>query len=82
MPEAPRDMTETPKLPVSPLIEDVLRRVRLANAVFLRGDFAAPWSLRSVDQEALAQVVAPGAKRLVVLHLAVEGSFRITLPTN
>ena len=28
------------------------------------------------------KVVAPGAKRLVVLHLAVEGSFRITLPTS
>jgi AraC-like DNA-binding protein len=82
MAEAPRDMTETPKLPVSPLIEDVLRRVRLASAVYLRGDFAAPWSLRSADQEALAQVLAPGAKRLVVLHLAVEGSFRITLPTS
>jgi hypothetical protein len=82
MAEAPRDMTETPKLPVSPLIEDVLRRVRLASAVYLRGDFAAPWSLRSADQEALAQLVAPGAKRLVVLHLAVEGSFRITLPTS
>jgi AraC-like DNA-binding protein len=82
MAEAPRDMTETLKLPVSPLIEDVLRRVRLASAVYLHGDFAAPWSLCSADQEALAQLVAPGAKRLVVLHLAVEGSFRIALPTS
>ena len=82
MAETPHDMTETPKLPVSPLIEDVLRRVRLASAMYLRGEFAAPWALHSADQEALARVVAPGAKRLVVLHLAIEGSFRITLPTS
>jgi AraC family transcriptional regulator, alkane utilization regulator len=75
-------MTEKPNLPLSPLIEDVLRRVRLASAMYLRGEFAAPWSLYSADQDALAQVVAPGAKRLVVLHLAIEGSFRIALPTG
>lgn len=75
-------MTETPKLPGKGLIEDVLRRVRIASAVYMRGDFAAPWALQSGDQAALAQMVAPLAERLIVLHLAVEGSFRITLPTK
>ncbi len=78
----PRSMTETPEVAISPLIEDVLRRVRLASAVFLHGDFAAPWSLLSGDQSGLAQIVAPGARRLVALHLAVEGSFHIAIPNG
>lgn len=75
-------MTLAPKSPVSSLLEDVLGRVRLVSGVYLRGDFAAPWSLHAADREALAQLVAPGAKRLVVLHLAIEGSFGITLPSG
>lgn len=82
MSETPASMTVTPNLSMSGLLEDVVRRVKVAGAVFLRGDFAAPWALRSTDQTTLAQVVAPGAKRLVLLHLAVQGSFRITLPTG
>jgi AraC-like DNA-binding protein len=75
-------MTETPDLADKALIEDMLRHVTLASAVYLRGDFAAPWAVDSTDQQAFAQVVAPGAKRLVVLHLAVAGNFIIRLQTG
>src|SRR5471030_616482 len=82
MPEAPQSMTQTPNFSGSSLIEDVLARVRVASAVYLRGDFTAPWAVTSTDRAALAQIVAPGAKRLIVFHLAVEGGFWITLPTG
>lgn len=74
----PNDLTETPS--PTDVLSDVLRRVRLASAVFLRGEFAAPWAFRSTDAASLAQIVAPGAQRLVLLHLALEGSFHISLP--
>jgi AraC family transcriptional regulator, alkane utilization regulator len=73
-------MTETPN--PQAVLSEVLRRVRLASAVFLRGEFAAPWAFLSADAATLAQVLAPGAKRLVLMHLAVEGSFRINLETG
>jgi AraC-like DNA-binding protein len=75
---APNLMLETPKA----LFDDILGRVRLASAVFLRGEFTAPWAFTSTDAATLAQVVAPTAKRLVLLHLAVEGSFRIDIETG
>src|SRR5688572_20408765 len=79
MTRTPSDMTETPK---RDLLSEVLRRVRLETAVFLRGEFSAPWAFQSVDEVTLASVLAPGAKRLVLLHLAVEGSFRIMLEAD
>jgi AraC family transcriptional regulator, alkane utilization regulator len=74
MTKTPRSLLEAPK---SELLRDVLRRVRIASAVFLRGEFNAPWAFESCDEATFASVVAPGAKRLVVLHMAIEGSFRI-----
>jgi len=78
-----RAMTDTPKfLPGTPntdLLSDVLSRVRLDSAIFLRGEFSAPWGFTSTDAATLAQVVSPSAKRLVLMHLAVEGSFHITV---
>jgi AraC-like DNA-binding protein len=64
------------------VLSEVLRRVRLASAVFLRGEFSAPWSFLSADMATLAQIVAPTAKRLVLMHLALEGRFQIKLETG
>ncbi len=71
-----------PGTPSLDLLADVLRRVQLASAVFLRGEFSEPWAFTSTDAATLAAVVSPGARRLVLLHLAVEGSFHIRLETG
>jgi AraC-like DNA-binding protein len=76
----PKDMTEAPN--PHAVLTEVLRRVRLSSAVFIRGEFQAPWAFESADAATLASVVAPGAKRLVLLHICLEGEFRITLPTG
>lgn len=80
----PNDLTGTPQLPPASveLLADVLQRVRLAGSIFLFGEFSAPWGFTSTDAATLASVVAPGAKRLVLLHLAVEGRFHISLPSG
>jgi AraC family transcriptional regulator, alkane utilization regulator len=61
------------------LLSDVLQRIHLASAVFLRGEFAAPWAFASTDAATLCQIIQPGARTLVLFHVAVEGSFRIEL---
>lgn len=72
----PNSMPGTPNLD---LLSDVLRRVHLASAFFLRGEFTAPWGFESTDAATLARVVAPGARHLVLMHLALEGGFHIRL---
>ena len=64
------------------LLADVLGRLRLASAVFVRGEFSAPWGFQSVDEASLCQLVQPGARRLVLFHVAVEGHFSIALPSG
>lgn len=61
------------------LLGDVLRRIRLASAMFLRGEFSAPWAFTSTDAQTLCQIVQPGARSLVLFHVIVEGTLRIRL---
>ena len=46
MTRTPNELTETPK---RELLTEVLRRVRVSSATFLRGEFNAPWCLDSTD---------------------------------
>lgn len=77
-------MTETPDLltgnpGVSPernraaLLADVLARVRLEGAMFLRGEYAAGWAFDSPESRDLIELLAPGAQRLVLFHIVREG---------
>jgi hypothetical protein len=52
----------------------VLQRIRLASAVFLRGEFAAPWAFASTDAATLCQI---GNRRRALrishrVHIAVR----------
>jgi AraC family transcriptional regulator, alkane utilization regulator len=84
-------MPETPNLnlPASAaadggadLLSDVLGRIHVASAVFLRGEFKAPWALASMDAEILCRLVQPSAHSLVLFHIATEGSFEVELATG
>jgi hypothetical protein len=88
-------MLETPESASSPLangaelLADVLGRIHLASAVFLRGEFSQPWAFVSTDAATLCQIVqpgarcpVPGARRLVLFHVAVEGEFCIKLESG
>jgi AraC-like DNA-binding protein len=81
-------MAETPDRALAPtgahdsteLLSDVLRRVHLASAVFLRGEFSAPWAFASADAGTLCQILQPAARSLVLFHVVVEGRLVIELP--
>jgi AraC family transcriptional regulator, alkane utilization regulator len=88
MTTTPNFMLETPEpAPVrgtdgAELLADVLGRIRLASAVFLRGEFSQPWAFASTDAATLCRIVQPGARRLVLFHVAVEGTFTIKLDSG
>jgi AraC family transcriptional regulator, alkane utilization regulator len=88
MTRTPNFMLETPVLPPvrsvngAELLADVLGRIHIASAVFLRGEFSQPWAFASTDAATLCQIVQPGARRLVLFHVVVEGMFTIKLDSG
>jgi AraC family transcriptional regulator, alkane utilization regulator len=80
-------MTVTPELlPDAPrsaaLIEEALRLIQLSSAIFLRGEFASPWAFASLGPHEYAAALAPGAERLILFHIVLEGRFRIQLESG
>jgi AraC-like DNA-binding protein len=70
----PDELTAKPgSQPPTDLLSDALARVRLSGAIFLRGEYGAPWALDSPESHELVQVLAPGAKRLILFHIVREG---------
>jgi hypothetical protein len=61
------------------LLADVLAAVRLAGAIFLRGEYTAPWAYESPPSEALSRILHTEAKRLILFHIIAEGRCRIRL---
>jgi AraC family transcriptional regulator, alkane utilization regulator len=71
-------MTGTPQLLTQApsggaLIDEALRMVHLSSAIFLRGEFTAPWSLVSLGPREYATVLCPEAERMVLFHVVLEG---------
>ncbi|MDB5872104.1 MAG: transcriptional regulator, AraC family [Ramlibacter sp.] len=55
------------------VLSDVLRTIRLEGALFLNGDMHAPWCFKVPRGADIAQVLKPGAQRLAICHLVVQG---------
>lgn len=77
----PELLPATPAAPpdLRPLVEDVLRVVHLSSAVFLRGEFSAPWAFSSLGPRECAAALCPEAERLVLFHVVLEGRCRVKL---
>lgn len=60
------------------LLADVLRRIRLDGALFLKGVYTAPWAFDSPGSCALVDLLAPGAERLIVFHVVRRGHLWIS----
>jgi AraC-like DNA-binding protein len=79
--ETPVDLIQTPRnggSDRSDLLADVLAHIRLSGALFLRGQYAAPWAFDSPDPSDLVSLLAPGAERLIVFHFIRRGSVWVT----
>jgi AraC family transcriptional regulator, alkane utilization regulator len=55
-------------------LSEVLRAVRLSGAVYLNGEFSAPWCMEGRADAALCAGFLPHSRRVVSYHLITEGS--------
>jgi AraC-like DNA-binding protein len=73
----PKELTDRPEIsrsgPPLDLLGDVLSRVRLVGAIFLRGEYTAPWAYESPPSVELTRLLGSRADRLVLFHLIAEG---------
>jgi AraC-like DNA-binding protein len=54
-------------------LSETLRVVRLVGAIFIQGQFSAPWCYQSPRADSAAPLLEPGAERVVIFHLITEG---------
>jgi AraC-like DNA-binding protein len=55
------------------VLSDVLRTIRLEGALFLNGEMHAPWCFKVPRGSDIAYVLKPGAQRLAICHLVLQG---------
>jgi AraC-like DNA-binding protein len=55
------------------VLSDVLRTIRLEGALFLNGDMRAPWCFKVPRGSDIAMLLKPGARRLAICHLVLQG---------
>ncbi|MBV9172394.1 MAG: AraC family transcriptional regulator [Chloroflexi bacterium] len=60
-------------------MNDVLSRIHLAGAIFLRAEYTAPWACESPSANELMELLRSKARRLVLFHIIAEGSCWIRL---
>ena len=80
-------MTGTPNLLLeapdgAALVEEALRLVHLSGAVFLRGEFAAPWAFASMGPREYAEALGTGTERLALFHIILEGRCRVKVESG
>jgi AraC-like DNA-binding protein len=61
------------------VMHDVLSRIRLDGAMFLRAEYTAPWACESPSASELIDLLQCPARRLVLFHIIAEGSCWIRL---
>jgi AraC family transcriptional regulator, alkane utilization regulator len=55
-------------------LSDVLQVVRLGGAVYLHGEFTAPWSVAGSSNSELCATFLPPTERIISYHLVTDGS--------
>jgi AraC-like DNA-binding protein len=50
-----------------------LHRLRLDGAIFFRAEFTDSWAYQSPTSDEVAQILRPGAKRLIIFHIVAAG---------
>jgi AraC-like DNA-binding protein len=76
--DTPEELAGTPGLTSGgsnfDLLADVLDRVRLSGALFLRGEYTSPWAFSSPGHCDLLDLLAPDARRLLIFHVVRQGT--------
>lgn len=54
-------------------LSEILKVIKLDSAIYLNAQFSEPWCLTSPEAVALAPMLAPGARHVIIYHLLHEG---------
>lgn len=60
-------------------LSETLRVVHLSGAIFIQGNFTAPWCYQSPKADLAAAVLEPSAESVVIFHLITEGECFVEL---
>jgi AraC-like DNA-binding protein len=74
--ETPSELIVPPRanaVVAATLLGDVLARIRLTGALFLRSEGSAPWAMDSPGSCILAEMLSPGSERIIVFHVVRKG---------
>ena len=74
-------MNEGANAPVEPL-NDALERIRLEGAIFMRCEFTERWALSELGGPTFAEMMHPGAERLVLFHVVASGRCWVSTPNG
>ncbi len=81
--QKPKVMAETPSFqPAVAALSEALRMVRLTGAVYLRGEFSAPWGFESPSAQDLVQALRPEAEQIIIFHAIIEGVCEVRLESG
>jgi len=61
------------------ILLDALASLHLSGALFLRAEFSSPWALETSESDTLARLLAPGACRLILFHVVLQGRLVVSV---
>ena len=64
------------------LLSDVLQTLRLSGALFLRGDFTAPWAVMTAGAAEVGAFLKAGRGRVLVFHMVAAGQCHVRLDSG
>lgn len=62
------------------VLSDVLRNVRLSGALLFFAEYRAPWCVACPPSHIIAPLLVPGARRLVIFHIVIDGACLVNRP--
>jgi AraC-like DNA-binding protein len=62
------------------VLSDVLKNVRLSGALLFFAEYRTPWCVSCPPSEMIAPLLVPGARRLVIFHIVIDGSCLVNKP--
>lgn len=62
------------------VLSDVLRNVRLSGALLFFAEYRSPWCVACPPSHLIAPLLVPGAQRLVIFHIVIDGACLVNRP--
>ena len=86
MTQTPNNLTDPPdfmrRAALLDLVADVLAKVHLSGAIFLRAEYTEPWAYESNSRDNMIQLLRLRQQRLILFHIISEGECWLRLSSG